>query len=453
MKRIALFLFAALGLCSGPLFSAKVSATSSLVDSSVPESVRLRVELDRPVLPADSRETVIVKVALDGISPARARRAPVNLALVIDKSGSMGGDKIERAREAAREAVRRLSVDDLVSLVVYDNGVRVLVPACRVGDGIAISHAIEEITASGGTNLHGGVTAGATELRKHIEEGYAHRVLLLSDGLANVGPQTPEALGSLGAQLVREGISVTTIGLGLDFNEDLMTRLARRSDGNTYFVEHSRDLGRIFNEELGDVLSIVARRLVVEIDFPAGSRPVRIVGREGRVDGGRVVIELNQLYGGREKFALVEVELDPAKKGSVREVARARVRYEDAADARSASRSARVVASFTTDRAEVVRAANHVVQVNYADNRLAETKDEVVALVDAGRLDEAASRLRSVGDSLSVMGGAYNNPAVVAAAAPAPAEAAKVEAEGLSNAERKDYRAKAQQTYNQQRAE
>ncbi|MBC8010125.1 MAG: VWA domain-containing protein [Burkholderiales bacterium] len=451
MKRIALLLLAALGLCSAPLLFSK--APLDKTSASADETLRLRVELDRPVLPADSRETAVVKVSLEGIRQSTTRRAPINLTLVIDKSGSMGGDKIERAREAALEAVRRLSADDVVSLVVYDGAVRVLVPARRVGDGAALFAAIEGIQAGGSTNLHGGVEAGADELRKHIEEAYTHRVLLLSDGQANVGPRTPEALGSLGALLVREGISVTTIGLGLDFNEDLMTRLARRSDGNTYFVEHSRDLGRIFNEELGDVLGIVARRLVMEIEFPAGVRPVRIVGREGRVEDNRVVVELNQLYGGQEKFALVEVEMEPSKKNATREVARARVRYESAADARPAAQTARVEASFTAEREQVVAAANHAVQADYAANRIAEAKDEVVALVDAGRRDEAAARLRQVGDELSVLGKTYDNAAVVAVAAPAAPAAAKVEADGLSNAERKSYRAEAQQTTSQQRAE
>ncbi len=449
MKRSAALLFAALGLCSGLLLSAK----SIMPESSPPEPVRLRLELDRPVLPADSRETVVVKVGLDGAKPSGVRRAPVNLALVIDKSGSMGGDKIAKAREAALEAVRRLSPDDLVSLVVYDNGVRVLIPARRVGDGEALAAAIEGIDASGGTNLHGGVVAGADELRKNIEGAYTHRVLLLSDGLANVGPQTPEALGSLGGRLVREGISVTTIGLGLDFNEDLMTRLARRSDGNTYFVSNSRDLPRIFGEELGDVLSIVARRVVIELEFPEGARPVRIVGREGRVENNRVVVELNQLYGGQEKFALVEVELDPAAKASNRRVASARVRYEDAATARPASQEAAVTAVFSVKSEEVIAAANHRVQSDYAANRMAEARDEAVALADAGRREEAAGRLRQVGSSLGAVGKLYGNSAVLDVAAPAAAEAAKVESEGISNADRKGYRAKAQQTYNQQRAE
>lgn len=449
MKRIAALLLAALGLFPGLLLSAK-SIVAAPPDQ---EPVRLRLELDRPVLPADSHETVVVKVALDGARPRGLRRSPVNLALVIDKSGSMGGDKIAKAREAALEAARRLSPDDLVSLVVYDNGVRVLVPSRRVGDGEALAAAIEGIESGGGTNLHGGVVAGADELRKNIEGAYTHRVLLLSDGLANVGPQTPEALGSLGALLVREGVSVTTIGLGLDFNEDLMTRLARRSDGNTYFVANSRDLPRIFNEELGDVLSIVARRVVIELDFPEGARPVRVIGREGRVENNRVVVELNQLYGGQEKFALVEVEMAPAAKSKSRPVATARVRYEDASTARAASREAVVTAVFSIKNEEVVAAANHRVQTDYAVNRLAEARDEAVALVDAGRREEAAGHLRQVGSSLLVIGDTYHNSAVAATAAPAAVEAAKIESDGMSNAERKSYRAKAQQTYNQQRSE
>jgi Ca-activated chloride channel family protein len=453
MKRITLLFVAALGLCSGlPLVARSLPPAPP---ASPNEAVQLRLELDRPVLAADSREKVVLKIALDGRRPALGReRAPVNLALVIDKSGSMGGEeKIARAREAALEAVSRLSAEDLVSLVVYDDEVRTLVPARRVGDGEALRRAIRGIAPGGSTALHGGVETGAEELRKHIEGAYTHRVLLLSDGQANVGPRTPEALGSLGARLLREGISVTTIGLGLDFNEDLMTRLARRSDGNTYFVAESRDLPRIFAEELGDVLSIVARRVVIELEFPEGVRPLRIVGRDGRIEDGRALVELNQLYGGQEKFALVEVELEPEGDGRERLVATARVSYEDAATARRASREASVGVSFTTDPDEVVAAANHRVQADYADNRLAETREEVVALVDAGRRTEAAGRMREVGSELAVMGGTFRNSLVLDLAAPAAPAAEKVEAEGLSNEERKDYRAKAQQTFSQQRAE
>lgn len=417
------------------------------------EPVTLRLELDRPVLPADTRETAIIKVSLDGRAAPVTKRAPVNLALVIDKSGSMGGEKIARARDAAIEAVRRLDRNDRVTLIAFDNDVHTLYPAAPVGDGREIEACINEITANGGTNLHGGVTVGAAQLRRRIEDNFIHRIVLLSDGQANVGPSSPDQLGRLGAQLVQDGISVSTIGLGLGFNEDLMTRLALRSDGNTYFAENSDDLAGIFQRELGDVLSVVARRVVVEIEFPDGARPVRIVGREGRVEDRRVVVELNQLYGGQEKFVLIETELSPAKSAATREVATATLRYEDAADARAGSQTASVAASFTAKPAEVVAAANKQVQADYAANLMAETKDKVVVLVDAGRRDEAAEELRSVGSMLSSMATTYDNFAVQKVAAPAAPAAEKVATGGLSNAERKSYRAEAQQTYSQQKNE
>jgi Ca-activated chloride channel family protein len=150
---------------------------------------------------------------------------------------------------------------------------------------------------------------------------------------------------------------------------------------------------------------------------------------------------------------LVEVEIDAAKPRTSREIACAEVRYENASDARPVSQSARAMVSFSAARAEVVSSANHQVQADYAANRIAETRDEVVVLIDAGRRDEAVTRLREVGSSLDKLGRDYSNSAVLSVAAPAASAAAKVEAGGLSSADRKDYRAKAQQTYNQQRAE
>jgi Ca-activated chloride channel family protein len=251
------------------------------------ESVRLRVELDRPVLSADRTERAVVKIALDGVRlPRPEARPPVNLTLVIDRSGSMSGEKIQHAKAAAIEAVRRLGPDDVFALVTFDHEIETLVPATRVGDTRAIEARIRSIVARGNTAIYGGLTQGAAELRKHLEDRrYTQRLVLLSDGLANNGPSTPDDFARLGASLGREGISVSTVGLGLGYNEDLMTRLARRSDGNTYFVASSRDLVAIFNSELGDVLNVVARRVVVTVEFPVGVRPLAFVGREGGDSG------------------------------------------------------------------------------------------------------------------------------------------------------------------------
>lgn len=435
------------------LFAVALSGATSLFSKSAAEQpVRLRVDVDRGVLPSGSTERAVVKIGLDCIRPPRhGSRPPVNLALVIDRSGSMSGDKIDRAREAAIELVRRLAPDDIISIIAYDTRVETLVPAQRVGNPRRLEEIIRGIEAEGNTALHGGVTRGAAEVRRHIEDGrYVNRVILLSDGLANVGPSSPEELGRLGHSLMKEGISVTTIGLGLGFNEDLMTRLASRSDGNTYFVENSDDLPGIFNRELGDVLNVVARRVVIEIDFPEGVRPVNFVGRDGIIRGQKAELSLNQLYGGQEKFALIEVEVSPEKAGAEREIARARVSYEDALSQRSASVTAQRNVKFSADLKVVVASADQKVQADYALNSLAMAKDAAIELVDSGKKYEAAALLRQRAQDLKEMGETYKNSAVSASAAAAAPEAARLERDGLDNAQRKSYRTDSQQVKNQQ---
>ncbi|HUJ43665.1 MAG TPA: VWA domain-containing protein [Opitutaceae bacterium] len=418
---------------------------------SLDTSVRLRIELDRTVLPAETPDRAIVKICLDGLRlPRPDLRPPVNLALVIDRSGSMSGEKIEKAKEAALEVLRHLSSDDVFSLVAYESGVQTLIPARPVGNGRAIERAIRSIRPGGNTALFAGVSQGASEVRKYFESGYVNRIVLLSDGLANVGPSSPEELGRLGSALLKEGISVTTVGLGLDYNEDLMTRLAQRSDGNTYFVESSADLPRIFAAELGDVLNVVARRVVIEIEFPAGVRPLRFVGREGVIRGQHAELTLNQLYGGQEKYALVEIEVVPPESGAECEIARARVSYEDALTRRNATLTAARTVQFSRSRSVVISSADHQVQADYAQNVIALAKDKAVELVDSGRQDEAAQEMRRQAEALQKLADTYGNVSVSAAAATMPAEAEKLERDGLDNAARKSYRAESSQVRSQQ---
>ncbi|MEO7413457.1 MAG: VWA domain-containing protein [Opitutaceae bacterium] len=441
-----------LSLLAAALFGAVSLSASVLRASSASEPVRLRIELDRSVLRAGSTQKAIVKVAFDCLPPPRSgRRPPVNLALVIDRSGSMGGDKIVNAREAALEAVRRLAPDDIVSLIAYDTRAETLVHAQRVGDGRRLEDAIRRIEIAGSTALHEGVTRAAEEVRRHLEdERYVNRIILLSDGLANVGPSSPEALARLGSSLVREGISVTTIGLGLGFNEDLMTRLAQCSDGNTYFVENSADLSRIFAAELGDVLNVVARRVAVDISFPKGVRPLGFVGREGTISGQKAALSFNQLYGGQEKFALVEVEIAANSAGAEREIATATLSYEDAVTQRKANLGAKTAVRFSESEREVIASANHRVQADYAVNVTAMAKDAAVGLVDASRRDEAARQMRARNLELKNLADTYQNKAVQDLVTTNAQEADRLEQHGLSNSARKSYRAENMQTTNQQ---
>lgn len=446
MKAPFLSLFATAVLAVGSLFNAVLHAAE-------PQgSVQIRLDLDRESLLANTDERAVVKISLDAARLERPEnRPPINLSLVIDRSGSMSGSKIAHAKEAALAALNRLSANDIFSLVAYDSTVETLVSAQRVGNGEAIARAIRGLRANGGTALFGGVSEGASEVRKNLEDReYSPRIILISDGQANVGPNSPDDLGRLGVALMKEGIPVTTIGLGLDFNEDLMTRLAQRSDGNTYFVESSADLPRIFSAELGDALSVVARRVLLTVTFQEGVRPRQLIGREGVVNGQRVELELNQMSGGQEKFALVEVEISPTEAGQDRKIAEASVTYDDALKQRKVTVTAARKAHFTADRALVIGSANFKVQTDYAENVMALAKDRAVALADDRKQEQAARELRAKADELNLMAKTYGNSAILAVTSPSAAAANRIENEGLNNVSRKTLRAESAQTINQQ---
>ncbi|MEJ2199394.1 MAG: VWA domain-containing protein [Desulfuromonadaceae bacterium] len=409
--------------------------------------------LNQEVLSAGASQSVVIKLSLDApMMPVAAVRPPVNLALVFDRSGSMAGRKIEKARQAAIEALRRLGSEDLFSLVVYDHQVRTLVSAASVADREWIEGRIRGIQPGGNTALFGAVSQGAAEVRRHVDRPYVHRVILLSDGLANVGPSEPGDLARLGSALLKEGISVTTIGMGTDFNEDLMTRLAASSDGNHYFVEDSGDLARIFAAELGDVLSVAARRVVVEVECPSGIKPLRVIGREGRIRGNRIEIQMNQLYGGQEKFALIEVAVPAARAGQTLELATARCSYENALTARVENSSARIAAKISGSREEVRRGANKKVQAAVIENEMAVARDKALDLYNAGQQEEAVQTLRETSVELKAKSSRLGFDDLADEAAALETDATEFAEEQISSSRKKELRSESYRVRSQQKA-
>ena len=440
MKRTVRILLLSLLLCvsAAPLFAKPL--------------VGCDLTLDRSVLPAGQAEKAVIKVSLDvPLVPRETERPPVNLALVMDRSGSMSGEKIAKAREAAIAALHRLGPQDLFSLVIYDHNVQTLVPPQSAANTEWIEARIRSIQPGGNTALFGAVSQGAAEVRKNLYGSYIHRVILLSDGLANVGPSNASDLARLGAALVKEGISVTTMGIGNDFNEDLMTQLAEQSDGNHYFVESSRDLSRIFAAELGDVLSVAARRVVIEIDCPVGVRPVRIIGREGQIRGNRVEIHLNQLYGGQEKYALIEVLVDPGKAGAERDLANARCSYENALSGKMEKSSTQARVRFSERQEEVVKSANKPVVEAVMENEMATARDRALDLYNAGRKDEAVQELKQSSDKLQQRNSILGFSDLAEEAQSLDAEANEFAAPAMPKARKKELRSESYKVRTQQK--
>jgi Ca-activated chloride channel family protein len=415
--------------------------------------VQCDARLDRPVLLAGPSQRAILKIALMAPqAPRQGQRPPVNLALVLDRSGSMAGTKIEKAREAAIEALHRLDRQDLFALITYDDQVETLIPAGPANRTEAIEARIRGIGPGGNTALFGAVSQGASEVRKHGESPFVHRVVLLSDGLANIGPSRPDDLARLGAALLKENISVTTVGVGTDFNEDLMTRLAERSDGNHYFVESSLDLPRIFAAELGDVLSVAARQVVIEIECPENVRPLRIIGRDGRIHDRRVEIRMNQLYGGQEKYALIEVEVPAGTSGQTIELGKVGCRYENAMTSKTEKSSTLVRASFSDQQERVRQAASKEVQQAVVENEMAVARDKALTLYNKGQKDQAARLLRESGKALEEKNVELGFADLAAEAGQLEQDAGEFEADALDQTRKKEIRSESYKVRSQQKS-
>lgn len=358
--------------------------------------VTLKVDMTNPLLEAGAKRTVVLKVALQAAErKPTAKRPPVNMALVIDKSGSMQGERIRQARQAALAAVDRLRDDDIISVVAFDDNVTVLVPATKASNRDTIRRGIEQIQAGGMTALFAGTSKGAAEVRKFLEREHVNRVILLSDGQANVGPNSPGALGELGGSLMKDGISVTTIGLGLGYNEDLMVRLARESDGNHAFVENANDLVAIFDREFGEAMSVIAQDVEIRIDCGVGIRPLRTLGRPSEISGQTVITHLNQLYGGQERHLLLEVEVPAHEPDAIVELASVTATFRDLGTNKQNALRGQAQAQVTASREEVKAKENKDVVSDFVLLEAAEVNVQAVKLRDEGRVEEARDLLKS----------------------------------------------------------
>jgi Ca-activated chloride channel family protein len=424
----------------------------SATAAASPRQVELDVALGTPVLLEGQKQTAYLKVALTGFELAGdSRRTPVNIALVLDKSGSMQGDKIERARDAAIMAIERLNNDDVAAVVSYDDVVYIDMPATKAADKEAFRNAIRRIDAGGNTALFAGTSKGAHEVQKFLERNRVNRVILLSDGLANVGPSSPAELGRLGAALAQQGISVTTIGLGLGYNEDLMTRLAGMSDGNHAFVEHPDQLVKIFDAEFGDVLSVVAQEVRLIIDCMPGMRPVRVLGRDAEIDGQSVSVSLNQLYSQQEKFVLLEVEIPPGVAGDSQPVANVSVDYFNTVAQRPDRLKASASVSFTQSEDQVANATDDAVMTDTVKQIANQISKEAVDLRDQGRVEEAQQKLEQGASYLRSNAVELNAPALRSLSSEFEKDAESVTDEDNWNRARKSLRKKQHATDSQQR--
>ena len=314
-------------------------------------ALQWKVAVDNPYFVNDRKELYLYVDLKAQKAATKNDRTPLNLSLVLDRSGSMGGDKIKYAREACKFVVDNLEPNDNLSIVIYDDQVDVLSASAPVKDKAALKKLIESVHDRGSTNLSGGMLEGFAQVKKTHQKNFVNRVLLLSDGLANQGITDEKVLQQLARQKnTEDNMTLSTFGVGADFNELLMTNLAEFGSGNYYFIDSPDKIPSIFAQELKGLLSVVAQNTTLRIKFPAKNLSVnQMFGYQGQVKGGELVFDLKDVFSEEQKAVLIKFSVkEPIRDEATFE---STLSYDDAATFKRIEETQKSKVVVTSDKA------------------------------------------------------------------------------------------------------
>jgi Ca-activated chloride channel homolog len=320
-------------------------------------------------------------------------RLPLNLAVVIDRSGSMEGEKLAHAKQACITLVDNLGPQDKLSLVVYDSDVRVLRRSDEGPvDKEAVKRLVRSLHAGSATNLSGGMLQGYAEAARFKDSRYVHRVLLMSDGLANNGITEPERLQAIvRTRFQEDGIALSAFGIGADFNEDLMTALAENGRGNYWFIDQADRMPGIFQQELDGLLSVVAQNTRLSLQLPPGLAVEQVYGAEHTVQGDALVFAMNDLRSGEERQVVLVLKPRAPLQQAIPFTAQ--LVHDDARTGRSGvEQRSEVVVGISSDEQALAMAVEQEVTRRLVQYRANHTLEQAMRAADRGD-HEAAEQL------------------------------------------------------------
>jgi Ca-activated chloride channel family protein len=339
--------------------------------------------LDYSIVAAAEEHQLNLLVKLQG--PARpTRRRPLNLGVVLDRSGSMAGEKLVYAKEALNTLITHLGPDDRLSVVLFDSRVEVALEPSAVRDKDALKQQVDAIEAGSCTNLSGGWIKGLELVGAKPDKKRLSRVLLLTDGQANEGIVAPEKLVALGrSAYTRRRIVTTALGFGLGFNEDLLDGIARQSGGRFHFIETADAAPAVFRDELEGLLALVAQNIEVRVTL---REPVRYLRQwtdyAARQNGNTVTFLLGDAYADEEKRLLLSLHTSGLCDLGEQRIADVALSYSE-----------------ITETAVTTRQMAFPVTVNVADRAAAAVPPEPEVLQQLGLQMAAEGRRRAIAEA------------------------------------------------------
>jgi Ca-activated chloride channel family protein len=390
-----------IAIAQAPSPGARTAAGTSLADLvglgtgaefSAGTTVVMEGRLGHPVVAAGRDTESFLFLDLQAAAEDLATTSvPVSVSIVVDRSGSMQGTRLENAMAAARGMVMRLRDGDTVSVVAYNTATTVLVSPTVIDERSRqdVMLGLRGVEAQGNTCISCGIEASMDLIARR--PGTVHRMLLLSDGEANIGVRDIEGFRRLAERARGMEASISSIGVDVDYNERIMFALAQASNGRHYFVEDPSGLPRIFDDELQSLVRTVASDAEVEIDLAPGIELAEVYDRVFRRDGNRLFIPFGTFTAGDQKTLLVRLRLGRGEPGR-RAVGEVRLRYNDLVTGAGAHCEGTLAVRMSDDASELAP-LDPFVETRLARAETTQALTRANALFSEGNVDRARETL------------------------------------------------------------
>jgi Ca-activated chloride channel family protein len=346
---------------------------------------------------SDGRVAVSLTLAADQIELPEGRPVQhADLVVVLDRSGSMDGSKLQDARQAVLQLIDRLTAQDRLAVVTYSSGVEIVSPLVFMDADHRdhVREAVLRIHSGGGTNLGGGLQQGIATLLHTQARDRQRKVILISDGLANEGITDPQVLGAMAAGAVERNYTVSTVGVGYDFNEILMTTIADHGAGRYYFLEDPMAFARVFEKEFQAARNVAAAGMEIRVPLKNGLQVTHAGGYPVHIKDGCAVVHPGDLLSGQQRKLYLTLQVPTDREAEI-DLGAFDVTYQSNGAAHHLSSREKLVIACVADKKAVLSSidqaawGDQVVQEDYS--RL---KESVADAIRKGEKDEALKQIQ-----------------------------------------------------------
>lgn len=394
-----------------------------------PEVVMMEGALGNRYVPAGQETEIIARLRIGTRAPASQHRPAINLALVIDTSGSMDGRPIADARIATAALLDTLHDGDRLAVVAFHSETEVVLASTvfersRIAE---LRERVSQLEAIGTTDLAGGLRAGLEEVIRHYEPSGINRVVLLSDGV----PNDASMIEGLAQAAGERQIAITALGLGTEYDETLLASISQRSGGRFHYVADSAQVAAVFQDEVLRMTRILARNLAVDLRPGPGVRIESIVGQPIVAADGSVRVTIGDLAEGESRDLIVRLRAGGRREGALVEVMDAVLGFDDALEeAGHFQRRIFLGARSTLNADDLASGRDEDVERDAARMLAAAITIEAIALARGGELEQARAMLSSAAAQARSNATAYHDSELAG-----QAESMRIVEESLEDAE------------------